>query len=293
MVKKSGLGKGLDALIPSSGKIGSSQTGETTQGEGINQLDIDLIHPNPRQPRNRFDSNELEDLAASIKEHGVLQPLLITKQNETGQFFLIAGERRLLAARLAGLRTVPVILRDVTEQERVELALIENIQRADLSPLETSEAYRQLAEEFHLSHEQIAERVGKSRVSITNKLRLLKLPASIQQNLAENKISEGHARVLLALSSHQAQLAALQTILKNELTVRQTEELVRKLTGQRPTQSNKKTLAPQYLEIEERLRENLGTKVTLNHRQKGGTLVIHYYSEEELDTLVNRILQNT
>ena len=291
MAKKTGLGKGLEALIPASNRNSGSHINVSSETAGVVQVDIEFIQPNPRQPRNRFDTEELAELAASIKEHGVIQPLLVTKQNETGHYILIAGERRLIAARIANLQTVPVILREVSEQERVELALIENIQRADLGPLEAAEAYRQLAEEFQLSHEQIAKRVGKSRVSVTNTLRLQKLPTSIQQSLAENQISEGHARALLALPSPQAQLAAVQTILKNDLTVRQTEELIRKLTGQRPTQSKKKTLSPEFAAIEERLRENLGTKVTLNHRRNAGTLVIHYYSEEELDELVNRILQ--
>ena len=291
MAKKSGLGRGLDALIPASTRLSSSQTSETPAGEGVHQVEIGQIKPNPRQPLNHFDPEELTQLANSIKEHGVLQPLLVSKHEGASHYQLIAGERRLLAAKAAGLETVPVIIRNVSEQERVELALIENIQREDLGPLEMAEAYRQLAEEFLLSHEQIAERVGKSRVSITNTLRLQKLPATIQQYLAEGQITEGHARALLALPSPQAQLAAAQTILKNDLSVRQTEDLVRKLTGQRPSPSHKKPLSPEFSAIEEKLRDSLGTKVTLNHRQHAGTLVIHYYSEEELDALVSRILQ--
>jgi ParB family chromosome partitioning protein len=187
---------------------------------------------------------------------------------------------------------VPVILREATEQERVELALIENVQRADLSPLETAEAYRQLAEVYGLPHEAIAARVGKSRVTITNTLRLLKLPVPVHRALAEELITEGHARVLLSLSSHQAQEAALDTILKNNLSVRQTEELIRKLTGQKPTSRFVPSPPPEIAEIESRLREVLGTKVTLNHRKKGGTLVIHYYSEEELNSLIALMTRN-
>jgi len=269
-----------------------SQSETASQLSGILQIETSKIRPNPRQPRSRFNNKELDELAVSIKQHGILQPLLVTKAKDADLYILIAGERRLLAAQRAALEKVPAILREVTEQEQVELALIENVQRADLGPLETAEAYRQLVDEFHLSHDQIAERVGKSRVSVTNTLRLQKLPLSIQQSLAEQQISEGHARALLALPTHQAQTAALQTIVKNELNVRQTEELVRKLTGQKPITPSKTNPSPELSAVEERLRDSLGTKVTLNHRRKGGTLVIHYYSEEELDALVNRILHD-
>jgi len=288
MARKSGLGKGLEALIPG-GLSGSEFQPENATG-GLIYLAVSDIFPNPHQPRSHFDKDEMAELAASIKEHGILQPLLVTRGELPNQYILIAGERRLLAARQAGLAEIPVIIRDASELERVELALIENVQRADLSPLETAEAYRQLAEEFNLSHEQIAERVGKSRTAISNTLRLLKLPTTIQQSLAEGQISEGHARALLGLPSPQSQLAALQTVIRNELNVRQTEELVRKLTGQKITLSSQKTKPPELAALESRLRESLGTKVTLNHRKNGGTLVIHYYSEEELNHLVDRFL---
>jgi ParB family chromosome partitioning protein len=170
------------------------------------------------------------------------------------------------------------------------LALIENVQRADLGPLEAAEAYRHLAEDFNLSHDEIAVRVGKSRVAITNTLRLLKLPAAVQQALAQGQISEGHARALLALPSPQAQAAALQTILKQGLNVRQAEELVRKLSGQKPEPLPKPAPAPEVSALEERLRQRLGTRVTLNPRKNGGTLVIHYYSNEELDALIGQLL---
>ena len=290
MARKSGLGKGLEALIPG-GVSGSEFQPENISG-GITYLPVDNVQPNPHQPRSRFDNDELAELAASIKEHGILQPIIVTHAEQSKHYTLIAGERRLLAARQAGLTEVPAIIREASEQERVELALIENVQRADLSPLETAEAYRQLAEEFSLPHEQIAVRVGKSRVTVTNTLRLLKLPAAIQQSLAERQISEGHARALLALPTPQAQLAALQTVIKNELNVRQTEELVRKLTGQKITVTVPKAKPPELASLEARLQDSLGTKVTLNHRRNGGTLVIHYYSEEELNSLVERFLNN-
>jgi ParB family transcriptional regulator, chromosome partitioning protein len=284
MTHKSGLGRGLDALIPT----GES---EIPQG-GINQIPLDRISPNPRQPRSRFDEDELDELAASIREHGVIQPLLVTHGANLDEFTLIAGERRLLAARKAGLESVPAIIRDATEQQLVEWALIENVQRADLGPLETAEAFRQLSEDFNLSHDEIARRVGKSRVAVTNTLRLLKLPASVLQALMDGLISEGHARVLLALPTVQAQNAALQTITQRGLNVRQAEELVRKLTGQKPAQTGKPALPPEISALEERMRDYLGTKVNLTRSRKGGTLVIHYYSDEELTSLVDRILRD-
>jgi len=288
-VKKGGLGKGLDALIPSGGFNSEPGAPQPSQA-GVLQIPVEQIQPNPHQPRSYFDPQELADLAASITEHGIIQPLLVMRGQSESSFTLIAGERRLLAARQAGLKTVPAILREASIQELVELALIENVQRADLSPLETAEAYRHLAEEFGLPHEQIAVRVGKSRASVTNTLRLLKLPASALQSLAKGEISEGHARALLALASPQAQAAALQTILKNNLNVRQTEELVRRLSGEKPAPVPVKNLPPDLTALEERLRQGLSTKVTLTHGRKGGTVVIHYYSDEELDSLIGRIL---
>jgi ParB family chromosome partitioning protein len=284
MSKHSGLGKGLDALIPA----GESRLPESS----VTLVATQLISPNPHQPRARFDPQELSELAASIREHGVIQPLILTRGPQPGGFTLIAGERRLMAARQAGLREVPAIIREATEQQLVALALVENVQRTDLGPLETAEAYRQLAEDFNLSHEAIAYQVGKSRVTITNTLRLLKLPADVQVALAEEQVSEGHARALLALPTPESQSAALASIIKHELNVRQTEELVRKLSGYRPEKPPKALPPPDIEAIEDRLRQHLGTRVSLNHRRKGGTLVIHYYSEEELNALINLIMGN-
>jgi ParB family chromosome partitioning protein len=285
MTKRSGLGRGLDALIPSE----ESFTSAAEASSGVTQLPVSAISPNPRQPRVRFDPAELAELAASIREHGIIQPLIVTQGEQPGQYILIAGERRLLAARQAALETVPVIVREATQQEFVELALIENVQRADLGPLEAAEAYRQLAEDFGLSHEAVAQHVGKSRVSITNTLRLLKLPPVVQEAISDERISEGHARALLALSTPQAQAAALQSILRHDLNVRQTEELVRRLSGERLPRAPRLGLPPELAAIEDRLRHRLGTKVSVNPSRKGGTLVIHYYSDEELDALVERI----
>lgn len=282
MPRKTGLGRGLDALIP--GKEGVQPVA------GVIEIGVEQIVPNPRQHRTRFDADELSELAESIREHGVIQPLLVRRGATENQYVLIAGQRRWLAASQAGLRTIPAIVREASEQQMVEMALVENIQRADLTPLEAAEAYRQLSEDFGLSHEEIARRVGKSRASITNTLRLLKLPAAVQQALMEGKISEGHARSLLALPTPQAQEAALQSVLKHDLNVRQTEELVRKMLAQRTPPSAKPMLPVHLKYLEERLRTRLGTKVHLNPRGKGGTLVIHFYSDEELDALVHLIL---
>jgi ParB family chromosome partitioning protein len=281
MTRRSGLGRGLDALIPG---------GETPPSAGISQIPIDQVDANPRQPRNHFDADELDELAASIRQYGVIQPLVLAPSPQAGRYLLIAGERRLMAARQAGLLSVPAILREVSEQQHLELALIENIQRADLSPLEQAEAYRQLAEEFNLSHEEISERVGKSRSAITNTLRLLKLPASVQKALSEGLISEGHARSLLALASPASQGAALHSILKNNLNVRQTEELVRRLSGQKSPAQPRPEPPAEIQALEERLRSALGTRVSLNPRRKGGTITIHYYSDEELNTLLDALL---
>ena len=283
MPQKSGLGRGLGALIPG-GENGLAEN-------GIMLVSVDMVFPNPRQPRSMMHPEELEDLTASIREHGVLQPLIVTPGDMDGRYVLIAGERRLEAARLAGLASVPVLVRQATDQQRLELAIIENVQRSDLSPLEQAEAYRQLAEDFKLSHEDIAARVGKSRVTVTNTLRLLKLPDAVKNALIEGRVSEGHARALLALATPEAQTAALRTVLSQELNVRQTEELVRKLSGEKPSWKPKPASIPEVAELEERLRSSLGTKVTLRSGRKGGTVTIHYYSDEELNALMGRLLK--
>ena len=276
-----GLGRGLDALIPGGFQPKSSQ--------GTQQVPITAIEANPFQPRGEINTVGLEELAKSILEHGIIQPLILSKSSTDGQYTLIAGERRLRAAEIAGLKSVPAIIRDVTEQERLEIAIIENIQREDLTPLESALAYQQLIDEFNLSHEDISIKVGKSRAAITNTLRLLKLPDDIQIALHSLKISEGHARALLGLPSKKSQIAALQTILIKGLNVRQTEDLVRKFSGQKQkTEKGVKEISPEVKSIEDQLRTLLGTKVTIHNGKRGGTLVIHYYSEEELETLINR-----
>ena len=276
-----GLGKGLDALIP--GGFQPEPSGDSQQ------VPIIAITPNPSQPRSEMDIEGLQELAKSILEHGIIQPLILSKNATDNQYTLIAGERRLRAAEIAGLESVPAIIREVTEQERLEIALIENLQREDLTPLEAALSYRQLNDEFNLSHEDISARVGKSRASITNTLRLLKLPDKVQSALKAREISEGHARALLGLPSKKSQIAVLQTVLNNQLNVRQTEILVREYSGQKPeVKKVKKTVSPEIKSLEDQIRMLLGTKVTLNHGKKGGTIVIHYYSEEELNTLIDR-----
>ena len=286
MAQRTGLGKGLDALIPTGGK--SSPASSKAGSGGVLQVAVDAIRPNPRQPRIHFKEEDLAELAASIREHGVIQPLIVSPKAD-GTYILIAGERRLLASQKAGLRTVPVITRDADHQELLEIALIENVQRADLNSMEEAEAYRQLVEEFGLSHEAVAKRVGKNRVTVTNTLRLLGLAETVKQALVDGRLTEGHARALLALSTQKAQASILQTVLNLSLSVRQTEELVRKLAGQKPIKTKKPGRSADLNDVEKRLQNSLGTKVALKHGKKGGTVTIYYYSNEELDSLLGKL----
>ena len=281
MAQKTGLGKGLDALIPAGLN--------TTPTRADSYAPVSMIIPNPQQPRDTISPESLAELSSSIREHGVLQPLVVSHDPVTGMYTLIAGERRLRAAKIAGLEKVPIIIRTVSEQQRLTQALIENIQRADLSPLETARGFRRLIDEFNLTHETLADQVGKSRVTVTNTLRLLNLPAEAQEALAASRISEGHARALLGLPTPQAQLSALHTVLSQQLNVRQTEELVRKLTGIKPRALPPVEVDPHFQELEERLRVKLGTRVTLRSGKKGGTITIHYYSDEELNGLIEKL----
>ena len=282
MSAKRGLGKGLDALLP---------TGEdNSAGGGVLLIPIDEIEPNPRQPRSHFDQENLNGLSDSIREHGILQPLIVSPSEEGFGYKLIAGERRLQASRMAGLERVPVIVRAVNDQQRLELALIENLQRDDLNALDAAEGYRQLADDFSLSHDAIAARVGKSRTAITNTLRLLKLTAPVRQALEDGEISEGHARALLTLKTTQSQVAALHTILKRQLNVRQTEELVREPARQEKKEADKTSRSADEIALEDQLRQKLGTRVNLKRGQHGGTITIRFFSDEELNALVDQIL---
>ena len=282
MAAKSRLGRGLDALIPPAESA-------LTQSD-VQQVPINQIRPNPHQPRNKFSKEQLVELADSIRAHGVIQPLIV-KQEGHSRYTLIAGERRLQAARLADLGSVPVVLREADDQELVELALVENVQREDLGPLEAAEAFHELHTKFGLSHDQIAKRIGKSRVAITNTLGLLELSSEVKQALADGKISEGHGRALKTLENTQAQNAALRTIIAQDLNVRQTEELARKLKGYRPRKIKKASQSAEIRAMQDELRETLGTKVNLVHGRKGGRITLFYYSDEELDALVHRLLR--
>jgi ParB family chromosome partitioning protein len=281
--RKSGLGRGLEALIP------AVEEDAAGAAQGVLEVSLASITPNPHQPRAPIRDQELVELAASIEEHGIIQPLVVTRAPDG--YHLIAGERRWRAARLAGLSTVPAVVREVAPSEMLELALVENLQRADLNPLEEAMAYRQLVEEFGYTQEQVARRVGKSRVAVSNTLRLLKAARPVQEALLADRISEGHARALLGLEQAQAQEAALKMVLKRGLNVRQTEELVRRLLNlrveeRRPTRE----ISPETRALESRFREALGTKVSLTRGEEGGRLVIYFYSDEELDALYEHIV---
>lgn len=287
MAQRKGLGKGLDALIPG-GKSSVSPASGGHHGGGVQQAAVEDIKRNPRQPRIHFKEADLDELAASIREHGVIQPLIVSPKGD-GTFILIAGERRLQASQRAGLKTVPVIMRQANNQELLELALIENVQRADLNPMEEAEAYRQLADDFGLSKEKVAERVGKSRVAVTNTIRLLELPDVVKRAVADGTITEGHGRALLGLSTQKAREAAFQTVVNLSLNVRQTEELVRNRSGQKPVKAFKPRKNADVSDVEKRLQKSLGTKVALKHGKKGGTVTIYYYSNEELDVLLEKL----
>ncbi|HUS71010.1 MAG TPA: ParB/RepB/Spo0J family partition protein [Anaerolineae bacterium] len=274
--ERRGLGKGLEALIPSA--------------PGVNEVPVDSIIPNPKQPRQMLDQEALEELAASIREQGVVQPLVVTRVE--GGYQLLVGERRWRAARLAGLDVVPVVVRDVSPQQMLELALVENLQREDLNPLEAASAYNHLLEEFGMTQQQVADKVGKNRVTVTNTLRLLKLPVQVKEALLQGKITEGHARAMLSLRSEKAQLQVLGAVLKSGLSVRQTEEMVRRLTEEpRPKPSLDRT-PPELKTLEDKLRQALGTKVNLTRGSKGGRLVIYYYSDEELQAIYDLIVRS-
>ena len=284
MARKGGLGKGLDALIPG----GQVEHDSTT---GITEVPIELIVPNPRQPRAYIEEEGLQGLASSIREHGILQPLVIS-QDPSGGYTLIAGERRLRAAQLAGLENVPVIIRQASDQQRLELALIENVQRADLTPLETAEAYHHLIDEFGLTHEEVAQRVGKSRESVTNTHRLVKLPDEIKSGLAEGLITEGHARALLSLEPNTAMMVEVyKTVLRTHLSVRQTEALVKELGTPRTRRTPRKDVPVEVQEMEEQLRRYLGTRIKLRYGKDGGSLTIYYFSDEELNEMISKILK--
>lgn len=300
---KKGLGKGLGAIFgedvikeseeeTAKTKAVSTETSETKGGELM--VKMALIEPNREQPRKDFNEEQLEELANSIRRYGILQPLLVQKK---GTFYeIIAGERRWRAAKIAGLKEIPVVLREYSKQESMEIALIENVQRADLNPIEEALAYQQLVNEFNLKQEEIAARVSKNRATITNSMRLLKLDEQIQEMLIQNLISSGHARALLSLEKKDLQLKAAKMILDESLSVRETERLVKRLAKEAEEGSEKKekekdeALALIYQNLEERMKGIMGTKVSIHNKDKNkGRIEIEYYSEAELERIVEMI----
>jgi ParB family chromosome partitioning protein len=280
---RGGLGRGLGSLIP--------------RGQfGLQELEVGAIAPNPRQPRTRLDDAALEELAASIRQHGLLQPVVVTRAEQEGRYLLVAGERRWRAAQRAGLQSVPAIVKEAAPLDRLELALVENIQREDLSPLELAAAYRALIDEHGFTQERVAQRIGKSRVAVANTVRLLQLPAEAHQALAAGQISEGHARALLGAPDRAALLRTLEEVTARGLTVRQTEALVRRAGASRAAAEPETAARPSFAAdqeiayLEERFRQALGTKVQLIRDRRGGRLVIHFYSDDELEGLYETIV---
>lgn len=272
MAKTFGLGRGLDALIPR--PIPASDTPE---------IAIDRITRNPHQPRNRFDDDETAELAASIALHGVIQPIVVRAAADGG-YELIAGERRLRAARIAGLSHIPAVVRETAVGESLELALVENVQRADLNAIEEATAYRELIDRFGLSHEGVAHKVGKSRVAVSNALRLLDLAPETREAIADGRITEGHGRALAALTVAELQRAALQVVIDRHLSVRQTEELVRRKRDSGSAR-HARPISGDLADLEAQLRGLLATRVGIVRTRRGGRLVIDFYSDEELDRI--------
>jgi ParB family transcriptional regulator, chromosome partitioning protein len=303
---KHGLGRGLGALIP------AKPAQDTAAQNLVRLIPISQIEPNPKQPRKNFTPAALDELAASIREHGVIQPLVVQEiQTPYGsRYQLIAGERRWRAAQRAGMTTVPAILKGVTPQQMLELALVENIQRQELNALEEADAYRQLIQEFELTQDQVAQKVGKDRTTISNALRLLKMPDTLKEAVLNETIREGHARALMQITDEQKQTGLLKNIVEQNLSVRQTEELVRRTNAQttdanepakkaangnasgRPSSSvvRHSSSSPDTTSLEQDLRTALGTKVELYRSQRGGKIIIEFYSDEELETIYQKLV---
>lgn len=293
MSKQRGLGKGLGALIPQL---------EEDEGQATTEISVHQIIPNPFQPRQKFSEDLLKELAASIKTHGVLQPLLVRKMHD--QYQLIAGERRLRASKLAGLTTVPVIIKDFSDRTAMEIALVENLQREDLNPLEEAEAYKRLIDEFDLTQEQIAKVVGKSRSAVANMLRLLNLTPEVRAKLENNEITMGHARALLALETPEEQIKTCQTVVNEELNVRETEKLISRILNDNVshetipgTSTNvalarkKQTEDPNLRDLTERLTLHFGTKISIKGQPDKGKVEIEYYSQEEFERILDLLLR--
>lgn len=277
MAKRKALGKGLSALIPDADKLDDKD-------EQYFQCPVEVIEPNPYQPRQDFSPHELEEMVGSVREKGIITPLLVSK-TETG-YQLIAGERRWRAAQKAGLRRIPVVVREVTPSESLELALIENIHRKDLNPIEEAFAYGKLLEETGITQDALAKRLGKDRSSITNLLRLLKLPVQIQQDVIDGRLSMGHARLLAGLKKNEDQWTLRNAIIKRGLSVRQSEALAKRRKDSTNTRQKGSAKDPYLLSLEDNLKRSLGTKVEIKKRGRKGTVVVHFYSDDELDRLL-------
>ena len=293
VAKKSGLGKGLDALIPAGNKKTVVKKDsepviieKIVEKKGVETLKITEVEPNREQPRKNFDEDALLELADSIKQYGVIQPLIVQKKAD--HYEIIAGERRWRAAKMAGVKEIPVIIKDYTDQQVMEISLIENIQREDLNPIEEAMAYKNLMEEFHLKQDEIAEKVSKSRTAVTNSMRLLKLDKRVQQMMIDDMISAGHARTLITIEDPDAQYNIATKIFDEKLSVRETEKLVKLL--QKPEVKKEKVEKVNsfiYKDIEEKMKAILGTKVTVDYKSNNkGKISIEYYSNEELERIL-------
>ena len=297
MALKRGLGKGLDSLIPTNVMMESEVKHATVstasspeeEKDGTLMVKLSKVEPNREQPRKNFDEDSLQELAESLKQFGMLQPILV--QNRGDYYEIIAGERRWRAAKIAGLKEVPVIVRELTDQEIVEISLIENIQREDLNPIEEAQAYKRLLTEFHLKQDEVAERVSKSRTAVTNSMRLLKLCDEVQKMVVDDMISTGHARALISIEDPEEQYLIAQKIFDEKPSVREVEKLVKDLhKPPKPPKEENKTLQAIYQEISERLKQSLSTKVSVSAKQNGaGKIEIEFYNHEDLERLLERI----
>ncbi|MCI9060117.1 MAG: ParB/RepB/Spo0J family partition protein [Lachnospiraceae bacterium] len=288
--KKGGLGKGLDSLIAN--KVGTTGTAEVIRmpepDKEVSFVKITKVEPNREQPRKNFDEDSLLELSESLKQYGVLQPLLV--QDKKDYFEIIAGERRWRAAKMAGLKEIPVIIKNLTDEEMVEISLIENIQRENLNPIEEAMAFKRLLNEFHLKQDEVAERVSKSRTAVTNSIRLLKLDERVQQMVVDDLISTGHARALLAIADNEKQYNLAQQIFDEKLSVRETEKLVKKIQNQKtepPKKQEDDKMSVFYEDMEQKLKSIMGTKVAIHYKNKDkGKIEIEYYSNDELERII-------
>lgn len=300
--KRGGLGRGVQNLIPTNEPSSSSNKGTTTVVtkteikevvKKVEQtLSISKIEPNREQPRKNFNDDALAELADSIKQHGIIEPIVVVKRK--GYYEIIAGERRWRAARLAGLKEVPVVIKNYTEQEIVEIALIENLQREDLNPIEEAFAYDRLMKEFNLTQDEVAEKVSKGRSTIANSLRLLKLTADVQQMLIDEKLTAGHVRNLITIEDPDLQLEVAELIFDKQMSVRETESYIKKLGNTKPKKADKSAEAEKdysflYKEIEEKLKDILGTKASIKSKGKKGKIEIEYYSDEDLERITQML----